>query len=211
MLIKPEDADAQGETGNGSAGRATYDRFRDRIMFPITDRRGRVIAFGGRALGDIKPKYLNSPDTPLFHKGQVLYNLALAREAARETGQLIVAEGYMDVIALGQAGFGHAVAPLGTALTEEQMELLWKLVPEPILCFDGDGRAPGRGTRGRTLPAAAQTGFFAALCPAAGRRGPGLAGQSPGQGRHAGCAGGGGATGRDALAPRARAWAGGYA
>ena len=126
MLIKPDD------------GGMSYDRFRDRIMFPITDRRGRVIAFGGRALGDIKPKYLNSPDTPLFHKGHVLYNLALAREAANESGSLIVAEGYMDVIALAQAGFAHAVAPLGTALTEEQMALLWRLVPEPILCFDGD-------------------------------------------------------------------------
>jgi DNA primase len=154
MLIKPDDAESQDEAGRGPSGRATYDRFRDRIMFPITDRRGRVIAFGGRALGDIKPKYLNSPDTPLFHKGQVLYNLALAREAARETGQLIVAEGYMDVIAVAQAGFGHAVAPLGTALTEEQLELLWKLVPEPILCFDGDGaglRAAARAAE-RCLP-----------------------------------------------------------
>jgi DNA primase len=126
LLVKPED------------GGAAYDRFRDRLMFPISDRRGRVIAFGGRALGDGKPKYLNSPETPLFHKGRTLYNLALAREAAREAGTVIVAEGYMDVIALAQAGFAHAVAPLGTALTEEQMEELWRLAAEPILCFDGD-------------------------------------------------------------------------
>ncbi|HYM31995.1 MAG TPA: DNA primase [Candidatus Cybelea sp.] len=147
MLIRPE------ETDEGGA-RATYDRFRDRITFPIADARGRVIAFGARAMGDVKPKYLNSPDTPLFHKGRVLYNLGLAREAARADGRLVVAEGYMDVIALGQAGIGHAVAPLGTALTEEQIALLWRLVPEPILCFDGDAaglRAAWRAAE-RCLP-----------------------------------------------------------
>ncbi|MCW5732341.1 MAG: DNA primase [Alphaproteobacteria bacterium] len=126
MLIRPE------------GGGESYDRFRDRIIFPIADRRGRVIAFGGRAFGDAKPKYLNSPDTPLFHKGRVLYNLSPAREAGRSAGTIVVAEGYMDVIAMAQAGIRHAVAPLGTALTEEQMEELWRLVPEPVLCLDGD-------------------------------------------------------------------------
>ena len=126
LLIKPDD------------GGPTYDRFRDRVMFPIGDRRGRIIAFGGRALGEAPAKYLNSPETPLFHKGRTLYNLAIAREASREAGTVIVCEGYMDVIALAQAGFAHAVAPLGTALTEEQMAELWRLTAEPILCFDGD-------------------------------------------------------------------------
>jgi DNA primase len=116
-----------------------YDRFRDRVMFPITDLRGRVIAFGGRALEkDVPAKYLNSPETPLFHKGDNLYNLAPARQAAHNGAQLIVVEGYVDVIALVSAGFAGAVAPLGTALTENQLALLWKMVDEPILCFDGD-------------------------------------------------------------------------
>jgi len=116
-----------------------YDRFRDRVMFPITDLRGRVIAFGGRALEkDVPAKYLNSPETPLFHKGDNLYNLAPARKAAHDGAQLIVVEGYIDVIAMVTAGFGGAVAPLGTALTENQLALLWKMSDEPILCFDGD-------------------------------------------------------------------------
>jgi DNA primase len=115
-----------------------YDYFRDRVLFPITDRRGRVIAFGGRILTDAQPKYLNSPDTGLFHKGSVLYGLAQAREAASKLGEIIVTEGYMDVIALARAGFPQAVAPLGTALTETQIEELWKLADEPTLCFDGD-------------------------------------------------------------------------
>ncbi len=114
------------------------DYFFHRVVFPITDRRGRVIAFGGRALGDSKAKYLNSPDTPLFHKGRVLYNLARARKAAHDTGELLVTEGYMDVIALAEGGFPAAVAPLGTAVTEEQIEELWRLTAEPVLCFDGD-------------------------------------------------------------------------
>jgi DNA primase len=131
-----------------------YDYFRDRVMFPITDRRGRVIAFGGRILGDGQPKYLNSPDTPIFQKGTVLYGLAQAREPAGRSGQVIVAEGYMDVIALARAGFTEAVAPLGTALTESQIEELWRLADEPILCFDGDSagqRAAGRAAD-RALP-----------------------------------------------------------
>ncbi|BBC02731.1 DNA primase [Bradyrhizobium elkanii] len=116
-----------------------YDRFRDRVMFPITDARGRVIAFGGRALEkDVPAKYLNSPETTLFHKGDNLYNLFTARQAAHDGAQLIVVEGYVDVIAMVTSGFPGAVAPLGTALTENQLGLLWKMVDEPILCFDGD-------------------------------------------------------------------------
>jgi DNA primase len=116
-----------------------YDRFRDRVMFPITDLRGRVIAFGGRALEkDVPAKYLNSPETPLFHKGDNLYNLATARQAAHDGSTLIVVEGYVDVIAMVTSGFAGSVAPLGTALTENQLALLWKMADEPILCFDGD-------------------------------------------------------------------------
>lgn len=126
LIIKPDD------------GRPGYDRFRDRLMFPIADRQGRVIAFGGRALGDAPAKYLNSPDTPLFHKGRVLYNMAGARSAAFDKGYVVVAEGYMDVIALAEAGFENAVAPLGTAVTEEQLQILWKMAPEPVMCLDGD-------------------------------------------------------------------------
>ncbi len=117
----------------------SYDRFRDRIMYPIEDSRGRVIAFGGRAMAaDAPAKYLNSPETELFHKGQILYNFARARKAVQEKSLVIAVEGYMDVIALAQAGFHHAVAPLGTALTENQLELLWRMAPEPVMCFDGD-------------------------------------------------------------------------
>jgi DNA primase len=116
-----------------------YDRFRDRVIFPIRDARGRVIAFGGRALrADVPAKYLNSPDTPLFHKGEILYNFDKARGAAHNSSQLIAVEGYVDVIAMFRAGFIEAVAPLGTALTEMQLALMWKTVAEPILCFDGD-------------------------------------------------------------------------
>jgi DNA primase len=142
LLIRPED------------GGATYDRFRGRVIFPIADRRGRVIAFGGRALGDIKPKYLNSPDTPVFHKGQVLYNLAEARKAAGQSGTLVVVEGYMDVIAFHRAGIDYAVAPLGTALTEDQIAELWRVAPEPILCFDVDaaGFNAALSAAKRTLP-----------------------------------------------------------
>jgi DNA primase len=116
-----------------------YDRFRDRVMFPITDVRGRVIAFGGRALEkDVAAKYMNSPETPLFHKGDNLYNLATARQASHDGSTLIVVEGYVDVIAMVTTGFPASVAPLGTALTENQLALLWKMADEPILCFDGD-------------------------------------------------------------------------
>ncbi|GAC1480221.1 MAG: DNA primase [Acetobacteraceae bacterium] len=109
-----------------------------RITYPIRDRRGRLISFGGRGLGDAKPKYINGPDTPVFHKRRTLYALDLARETVRRDQRLIVAEGYMDVIALHQAGFTGTVAPLGTALTEEQLAELWRISPEPVLCFDGD-------------------------------------------------------------------------
>jgi DNA primase len=130
------------ETGLLVAGNdipVPYDRFRDRVMFPITDVRGRVIAFGGRALEkDVPAKYLNSPETPLFHKGDNLYNHQTARKATHDGASLIVVEGYVDVIAMVTAGFAGAVAPLGTALTENQLALLWKMADEPILCFDGD-------------------------------------------------------------------------
>jgi DNA primase len=116
-----------------------YDRFRDRVMFPITDLRNRVIAFGGRALeSDAPAKYLNSPETALFHKGATLYNIAAARLAAHKGEPLIAVEGYVDVIAMVQAGYEAAVAPLGTALTTDQLVLLWKMAAEPTLCFDGD-------------------------------------------------------------------------
>ncbi|HEV7414896.1 MAG TPA: DNA primase [Tianweitania sediminis] len=117
----------------------SFDRFRDRIMFPIEDSKGRVIAFGGRAMSpDVAAKYLNSPDTELFHKGRVVYNYARARKGQGKDGTLVVVEGYVDVIALAQAGFTNAVAPLGTALTEQQLEIIWRAAAEPILCFDGD-------------------------------------------------------------------------
>jgi DNA primase len=132
-----------------------YDRFRGRLMIPIRDPRGRVIAFGGRILGAGEPKYLNSPDTPLFDKGRTLYNLDKASPASRTSNRVIVVEGYMDAIALAQAGFGDAVAPLGTALTEQQIMMLWRMVPKPLLCFDGDSagqkaalRAAGRALGG---------------------------------------------------------------
>lgn len=116
-----------------------YDRFRDRVMFPIQDAKGRVIAFGGRALAkDAQAKYLNSPETPIFHKGATLYNLNRARKPAHDAGTLFVVEGYVDAIALDRAGISHVVAPLGTALTEEQLALIWRMTGEPILCFDGD-------------------------------------------------------------------------
>jgi len=158
LLIAPEDSD-----------REPYDRFRGRITFPIRDPRGRVIAFSARILGKGEPKYLNSPDTPLFDKGRTLFNFHHAAPASRETKRVIVVEGQMDVIALDQAGIADAVAPLGTAMTEAQLGLLWRLAPAPILCFDGDSAgqkaavraalralphlAPGRSLGFVTLPA----------------------------------------------------------
>ncbi|GMN01561.1 DNA primase [Erythrobacter sp. MTPC3] len=134
----------------------TYDRFRGRVMLPIQDARGRVIAFGGRILADRDgvAKYLNSPDTPLFDKGRTLYNHHRAAPASRQTGRIVVVEGYMDVIALAQAGIPDAVAPLGTALTEMQLEMLWRMVEVPVLCFDGDkaGQRAAMRAIGRALP-----------------------------------------------------------
>ena len=143
MLIDPEDG-----------GREAYDRFRGRLMIPIRDPRGRVIAFGGRILGEGEPKYLNSPETPLFDKGRQLYNLDRAQTAARKAGRVIVVEGYMDVIGLARAGIEEAVAPLGTAMTEDQMRLLWRIAPSPILCFDGDAAGQRAAIRAaeRALP-----------------------------------------------------------
>ncbi|MFN7004171.1 MAG: DNA primase [Roseinatronobacter sp.] len=129
-------------------GGQPYDRFRGRIMFPIRDGRGRCIAFGGRAMDpNDRAKYLNSPETPLFDKGRSLYNLGPARGAAGKTGPLIVAEGYMDVIALVMAGFEAAVAPLGTAITEDQLRLIWRLSPEPVIALDGDAAGLRAGYR----------------------------------------------------------------
>ncbi len=158
LLIQPEEED-----------REPYDRFRGRLMFPIRDARGRCIAFSGRILGTGEPKYLNSPDTPLFDKGRTLFNLDKAGPASRATGRVIVVEGQMDVVALDAAGLPETVAPLGTALTEGQLGLLWKLSPAPLLCFDGDAAGqkaavraalralphvgPGRSLRFATLPA----------------------------------------------------------
>lgn len=124
---------------SGEEIREPYDRFRNRIMFPIADWKGRTIAFGGRALDpDAPAKYLNSPETPLFHKGHNLYNAHLARGVAHDKERVIAVEGYMDVVALSEGGFAESVAPLGTALTPEQVGLLWRMTAEPILCFDGD-------------------------------------------------------------------------
>ena len=132
-----------------------YDRFRDRLMLPIHDMRGRVIAFGGRVLDpEGKPKYLNSPDTPLFDKGRTLYNLHRAAPASRQSGRMIVVEGYMDAIAMADAGIREVVAPLGTALTETQIEMLWRHVETPVLCFDGDAAGQRAAMRAveRALP-----------------------------------------------------------
>jgi len=135
--------------------RGLYDRFRDRIMFPIRDRRGRVIAFGGRILEGDGPKYLNSPETPIFHKGRELYGLFEARKAVRKLDRLLVVEGYMDVVALAQFGIRYAVATLGTATTAEHLETLYRVVPEVVFCFDGDraGREAAWRALENALPA----------------------------------------------------------
>jgi len=138
--VSAEDMVEAGLLVSGEDIPVPYDRFRDRVMFPITDMRGRIIAFGGRALDkDAPAKYLNSPETPLFHKGATLYNGAAARAAAHQGATVVAVEGYVDVIAMVTAGYEAAVAPLGTALTEDQLKLLWKMADEPVLCFDGDG------------------------------------------------------------------------
>ncbi len=135
---------------NADSGKR-YDRFRDRVIFPIRDSRGRVIAFGGRVLGDDKPKYLNSPETPVFHKGQELYGLFEARKSNRDLDEIMVVEGYMDVIALAQQGLRNAVATLGTATSEEHLKRLFRIVPSVLFCFDGD--QAGRSAAWRALEA----------------------------------------------------------
>jgi DNA primase len=147
MLIQPEETP-------GNKGRESYDRFRGRLMIPIRDQRGRIIAFGGRILGAGEPKYLNSPETPIFDKGRTLYNLDKAAPAARKSGRIVVVEGYMDAIMIAQSGIAEVVAPLGTALTEAQIEKLWTMVETPILCFDGDSAGQRAALRAahRALP-----------------------------------------------------------
>ncbi len=147
MLIQPEEED-------GKRSRESYDRFRGRLMIPIRDQRGRVIAFGGRILGAGEPKYLNSPETPLFDKGRTLYNLDKAAPAARKSNRIVVVEGYMDAIMIAQSGIAEVVAPLGTALTEAQIERLWTMVETPVLCFDGDSAGQRAALRAahRALP-----------------------------------------------------------
>lgn len=171
--VEKQQIEACGLVVHGPNIAVSYDRFRDRIMFPILSSREKVIAFGGRAMSADSPaKYLNSNETELFHKGQVLYNFSRARRAAGQgsdgAATVIAVEGYMDVIGLYQAGVENAVAPLGTALTENQLELLWRMTPEPVLCFDGDdagmraadrtadialsGLKPGKSVRFALLP-----------------------------------------------------------
>ena len=154
LLIRPED------------GRPSYDRFRGRLMIPIHDERGRVVAFGGRTLDpDGQPKYLNSPETPLFHKGTMLFNVHRAREAAHKSGTIIVTEGYMDAIAVHQAGIRNVVAALGTAFTEDHIQRLWRFAPEPVICFDGDraGLSAAHRAIDRILPVL-KSGFSFNFC-----------------------------------------------
>jgi DNA primase len=154
LLIKPED------------GRGSYDRFRGRLMIPIHDERGRVVAFGGRTLDpDGQPKYLNSPETPLFHKGTMLFNVHRAREAAHKSGTIIVTEGYLDAIAVHQAGIRNVVAALGTAFTEDHITRLWRFAPEPVICFDGDKAGVSAAHRAidRILPVL-KSGFSFNFC-----------------------------------------------
>jgi DNA primase len=148
--LRPEDMLAAGLVRKSTRDGSLYDNFRHRLMFPIANPRGEVIAFGGRALdGDQEPKYLNSADSPMFHKKQVLYGLKQAREQMKAGLPVIVAEGYMDVIAIDQFKVAGAVAPLGTALTEDQIMLIWKSAPAPYLCFDGD--TAGQRAANKTL------------------------------------------------------------
>ncbi len=167
--IAPEQLEEAGLLRAAEPGQPAREFFFQRVMFPIRDRRGRTISFGGRTLGEGQPKYLNGPETPVFAKRRTLYAFDFAREAVRQGAPAVVVEGYMDVIALHQAGFAGAVAPLGTALTAEQLDALWRLAPAPVLSFDGDaagGRAalrametalpllaPDRSLRIATLPA----------------------------------------------------------
>lgn len=137
-----------------NTSKRTFDFFRDRVMIPIFDKAGRPIAFGGRVMGDAQPKYLNSPETPIFQKRRILYNMNYARDKAFEAKNLLICEGYMDVIALDAYGIGYAVAPLGTALTEDQIQETWRVCSEPVCCFDGDGAGVRAAMRSvdRVLP-----------------------------------------------------------
>lgn len=145
---------AAGLTVASEKGRGDYDRFRNRLMFPIHDGQGRVVGFGGRVMGQGEPKYLNSAETPFFNKSFLLYNLHRARPHLKTSGQIVLVEGYMDVIALWQAGFKTAVAPLGTSITEDQLGLLWQQHGAPIVCLDGDaaGRSAALRVAQRALP-----------------------------------------------------------
>ena len=139
------------DTHGGSGHAGFYDRFRDRLMFPIRDGRGRILAFGGRVIDQGEPKYLNSPETPLFHKGRELYGLYEARQARADFRRLLIVEGYMDVVRLHQAGITFAVATLGTATTQEHLNKIFRITSEVVFCFDGDragrSRAPARRRR----------------------------------------------------------------
>ncbi len=153
----PTEEAAMVKTGmliQGDGGKRPYQRFRNRIMFPIRDKRGRVIAFGGRVMDQQEPKYLNSPETPLFHKGQELYGLYEARKSGQDAGMIIVVEGYMDVVALAQHGIDNAVATLGTAANQQHSEMLFRTVTNIVFCFDGDraGRAAAWRALTATLP-----------------------------------------------------------
>lgn len=154
--LLPDQQDALLETGmlTRNDKQRTYDRFRDRIMFPIRDRRGRTIAFGGRVMDDSQPKYLNSPETPLFHKGRELYGLFEARREAQSAAQLLIVEGYMDVVSLADQGIQNTVATLGTAPNAHHSETMFRMVPEIVFCFDGDnaGRAAAWRALEATLP-----------------------------------------------------------
>jgi DNA primase len=164
--IPVDDAVTVGLVLRGRQGGSFYDRFRERVTFPIADPQGRVVAFGGRILpgaapmpgGDPPPKYLNSPESPLFHKGRTLYGLGLARDAIRRSGRAVVVEGYLDVIALAQAGIGEVVAPLGTALTADQLRVLRRFSERVIACFDGDDA--GRRAAARSFPTFLEAGLW---------------------------------------------------
>jgi DNA primase len=155
MLVVKDDENKRVDDNDQLEKRKGYDRFRDRVMFPILDSRGRVIAFGGRVLNDDKPKYLNSPETAIFHKGRELYGLFQARKAMRHLQRLVVVEGYMDVVALAQFGIPYAVATLGTATSVEHLQKIFRQCSEVIFCFDGDtaGRQAARRALEATLPA----------------------------------------------------------
>ena len=151
MVIEKEPRKAQGSENTNTELARYYDRFRDRIIFPIRDSRGRTIAFGGRVLGDDKPKYLNSPETTVFHKGAELYGLFEAKKANNKLKRILIVEGYMDVIALAQMGIRNSVATLGTATSDRHLIQLFRLVPEVVFCFDGDNA--GRTAAWRALEA----------------------------------------------------------